>query len=64
MDNLCLQTKIEISSDIWRTYNYLNLNYGSFLIYTRKDINIKFIKNINNEKLMCLNNNKLYIFII
>ena len=85
MDNLSLQTKIKINLDTSRTFNYLNLNYGSFLIYTRKDIiifyknlsfkklflskndeedNINFIKNIDNEKLLCLNNNKLYIFTI
>ena len=82
MNNLSLQTKIEIDFDGW-TYNYLNLNNGSFLIYTTNEIiifyknlsfkklflsnngeedNIKFIKNINNEELLCLNNNKLYIF--
>ena len=65
------------------TYNYLNLNNSSFLIYNTKEIiifyknlsfkklflsnndeedNIQFIKNIINDKLLCLNNNKLYIF--
>ena len=67
------------------TYNYLNLNNSSFLIYNAKEIiifyknlsfkklflsnndeedNIQFIKNIINDKLLCLNNNKLYIFTI
>ena len=55
MDNLSLQTKIKISSDSWMTYNYLNLNYGSFLIYTTKDI-IIFYKNLSFKKLFISNN--------
>ena len=55
MDNLSLQTKIEISSDSWTNYNYINFNYGSFLIYTRKDI-IIFYKNLSFKKLFLSNN--------
>ena len=55
MDNLSLQTIIEINSDSWGIYNYLNLNYGSFLIYSRKDI-IIFYKNLSFKKLFFSNN--------
>ena len=55
MDNLSLQTIIEINSDNWGTYNYINLNYGSFLIYSRKDI-IIFYKNLSFKKLFFSNN--------
>ena len=57
MDILSLQTKIKIDSDNWRTYNYLKLNYDSFLIYTTKDI-IIFYKNLSFKKLFLSNNNK------
>jgi len=54
MDNLSLQTKIEINLDIW-TYNYLNLNNSSFLIYTTNEIVI-FYKNLSFKKLFLSNN--------
>ena len=54
MNNISLQTKIEINLKYWN-YNYLNLNNSSFLIYTTKDI-IIFYKNLSFKKLFLSNN--------
>ena len=44
---------------------YKNLNFKKLFLHNdNEELKIKFIKNINNEKFLCLNNKNLYIFTI